>query len=46
MLTVTSVQNILYNQHFDIVFRIGMRIRSSIIAAVYRKVWSIIMLCL
>lgn len=38
MFVVTLTQSLLIHQHWDIVFRVGMRIRSSVIAAVYRKV--------
>ena len=38
MFVAASVQSLSYHQHWDVVFRIGMRIRSSIIAAVYSKV--------
>ena len=38
MFAVPLTQSILEHQHFHIVFRIGMQIRTAIIAAVYRKV--------
>ena len=38
MFCATLLQTLVIHQHWDIVFRLGMRIRSSIIAAVYSKV--------
>lgn len=34
---VSNIQSIFLNQYFHIMFRIGMRVRTSIISAVYRK---------
>ena len=38
MFTVPLIQSILEHQHFHEVFRIGMQMRTAIIAAVYKKV--------
>ena len=38
MFFVSLIQSIFYHQHFDTTYRVGMRIRASIVAAIYKKV--------
>jgi hypothetical protein len=38
MFVATLTQTLSIHQHWDIVFRVGMKIRSSVIAAVFSKV--------
>ena len=37
LVLVSIIQSLFFNQHFDVVFRLGMNIRSSLISIIYRK---------
>lgn len=39
MFFVSLIQSIFYHQHFDTSYRVGMRIRASVVAVIYKKVW-------
>ena len=37
LISVSIIQSIFFHQHFDVVFRLGMNIRCSLISMIYRK---------